>query len=274
MRLQITFAIKKESQLDINYQHYLSALCYGLISRNAPRFAQALHEGTQWHNENRSFKYFTFSQLYGGPGTTEYQKGHLVFHTEKLRWTFDSAHPAITSVVSNGLLQVEKIRIGTLEAHVADIHNVEDPDFSHGILNCTCLSPVVSSVYDDKMGHRYLAPTDPAFWEGLAVNALRKWQALFGDPVPESPRFLPDMDYLTRHKKTSKLIRFKEREIIIGHLIPFAIEAHPPLLSLLYHGGIGSRNALGFGMIGATTQRTSGLRSRSEATKTQYHDKA
>lgn len=262
MRLQITLAIPSGSRLNVNYQHYLSALAYDLISRNAPRFAQALHEGTQWHNEKRSFKYFTFSQLYGGPGTTEYQKGHLVFHTDRLQWAFDAALPAITTVVADALLQSESLRIGTMEAKVAAVHSEKEPDFSQGVLNCLSLSPIVSSVFDEKLGHRYLEPGDPDFWEGLAVNASRKWQALFGDPSPEAPRFFPDGTYLRRHKRTSKLIRFKETEIIIGHLVPFAIQASPRLLSLLYHGGIGSRNALGFGMIGLAQEGNNGKKER------------
>lgn len=250
MRIEVSLSIAPESRLSVNYQHYLTALVYGLISRGAPKFAAALHDGSSWKKENRPFKYFTFGQLYGGPGTTEFSDGELTFHTDTVTWIFDAALPEISTLVADGLGETGKIRIGPMEASVRSIRSETEPDFSGGRIKGVCLSPLVASLYDDRLGHRYLGPQDESFGEVLANNALRKWQALFGTPLPEPPLFIADEDYMRRHKRTSKLYRFKETEVIIGHLVPFTLEGSPRLLSLLYHGGIGSRNALGFGLIG------------------------
>ncbi len=248
MRIEVRFHIKTGSRISPDYPYHLTALIYHLLGEGAPRFTDSLHSGETWKDGSRPFKFFSFSQLWGGRGTSCFEDGMLVFNTDKLTWKFDSAVPTLSTLLTDALLKAGKVRIGSMEATIGDIRALREPDFSRGTMNLLALSPIVSSVPDERMGHRYLSPDNPAFWEGLSGNATRKWRALHETEAPGTLTFKPDDNYIARHR-TSKSMRLKGREVIIGHLVPFRVSGPPDMLALCYRSGYGSRNSMGFGMV-------------------------
>lgn len=251
MRLSISFSISSGSSIPVNYNHLLTGLIYGLAGGEAPEWASRLHEEGFVGAEKRPFKFFTFSQLFGGPGSSMVESGRIFFFTDRLRWTFGSCLPVLSTIIMDALLSRGKVNIGGMEASVVSVIAEQPKTFPSGKGRFTCISPLVGSLFHEKMGHKYLSPEDPVFWEVVSKNLSRKWNALTGKEPSEAVQLKPDFLYLQR-KRTSKAITIKPGEIVIGHLIPFLAQGPSELLALGYESGFGSRNSLGFGMTAAS----------------------
>ena len=247
MRIHATFEISRGSSLHINYQHFLTALVYNLLSKSAPNFTQKLHGPGFWNHQDRPFKLFCFSPLRGGPGTTRVEGESLIFETERLTWQFDSPVPVVTTMMADALTSSSNLRVGQLELRPREVKSIPLPDFSEGEARFVCLSPIVASVFHPELRHLYLDPQDERFWEVAAVNLSRKWKAYHGTPEPSPIRLVPDADYLAA-KRTSKLIRYRS-DVVRCHLVPFKAQADAELLAFGYQCGFGSRNSQGFGMV-------------------------
>lgn len=248
MRLDVEFGIEPGSSLPINYNHILMGLCYRLLEDVSPEVAADLHRRGQALSQERPFKFFTFSQLRGGPGTTKAEGRRLHFSTDRLRWHFDSPLGKLSAYFADALITSTRLNIGGMAATVERVSTRHAPDFSEGYLPCVALSPVVASVYDPQRNHRYLNPGDLDFWKILTTNAMRKYEAYYGEEPAGALRFAPKWEYIAG-RRTSKMIAMKGREVVRGHLVPFDMEGPPELLHLLYHAGVGSRNSQGFGMV-------------------------
>lgn len=252
MRLRVTFAIPFGSRVAYDYPHHLGAMVYTLLGHVAPDLSARLHAKGLWTDQSRPYKLFTFSQLWGGPGTTKATRQGLVFDTEKLQWRFDAAADMVTTLLADALLAAERVRIGSLDAAVREIATEKEPDFAAQPLALTALSPLVASVFSEELATRYADPKDDDFWRILETNLYRKWTAFTGEPPSGPVTFTPDREYLRRNPRTSKRVVFKTGGAIVGHLVPFALSGPTALLRLAYRAGLGGKNALGFGMVAAT----------------------
>lgn len=251
MRISITFSVPYGSSIPVNYNHILTGLIYRLAGGEAPEWAAKLHEQGFSGDGKRPYKFFTFSQLFGGPGSAKVESGRLIFTTDTLRWTFGSCLPVLSTLLMDALLSAGTVNIGGMKAKVTSVKAEQRKEFSRGTARFTSISPLVASLHDEQRGHSYLAPGDPLFWKVLAVNLSRKWRALTGTDTPGGISFEPDMAYIGR-KRTSKAITVKPGEVVIGHLVPFSASGPSELLCMGYESGFGSRNSLGFGMAATT----------------------
>lgn len=247
MRIAVTFSIPFGSSIPVNYNHILTGLVYDLAGKEAPEWAARLHEEGFQGTGRRPYKFFTFSQLFGGPGSTKVENGRLVFTTDTLRWTFASCLDVIATIFMDALLSSGTVEIGGMKAKVASVTSEPPRSFESGKGRFTCISPLVGSVYDSQKAHKYLSPNDPSFWKVISINISRKWAALTGEETEGEVRFEPDREYMER-KRTSKAITIKPGEVVIGHMLPFTAFGPAELLALGYESGFGSRNSLGFGM--------------------------
>ena len=198
MRLRVTFAIPFGSRVAYDYPHHLGAMVYTLLGHVAPDLSARLHAKGLWTDQSRPYKLFTFSQLWGGPGTTKATRQGLVFDTEKLQWRFDAAADMVTTLLADALLAAERVRIGSLDAAVREIATEKEPDFAAQPLALTALSPLVASVFSEELATRYADPKDDDFWRILETNLYRKWTAFTGEPPSGPVTFTPDREYLRR----------------------------------------------------------------------------
>ncbi len=249
LRLKIRFGIKAGSEIDFNYQWYLAAMIYGVIEEIAPDFAKVLHDSGLGHLDSKRFKFFTFSNLWAGRGKTEVNGTKLRFCIDNLLWQFDTPISPLSTLLADALLSKRAVRIGTMDAKVLEISSMDPPDFSNNTCLFSCISPLVASVSDPALGHKYLSPDDEQFWEVIRNNLRWKWEALYGKNVPDGElAFYPDTEYM-RRRSTSKFINFKRKYVVKGHILPFETQGPMGLLKLGYHAGFGSKNSLGFGMV-------------------------
>ncbi|MDN5368608.1 MAG: CRISPR-associated endoribonuclease Cas6 [Thermovirga sp.] len=250
LRLRIRFKIEAGSSIDFNYQWYLTSMIYKALSLSAPNFSKQLHDSGYPHLAGPTFKFFTFSTLWAGRGATRIIKDRLYFQSDSLLWRFDTPVPVVASLFAEGLASMGKVHIGSLLAQVDEIVDEPLPDFSNGFASFSCISPIVASVPDEKLGHKYLDPRGNHFWEIVKGNLMRKWEVLYRQPYSGEIEIHPDEEYLAK-RNTSKLISLKGRYLVKGHLVPFSIKASPQLIALGYSAGFGGRNSLGFGMVEA-----------------------
>ncbi|AER65981.1 CRISPR-associated protein, Cas6 family [Thermovirga lienii DSM 17291] len=248
LRLRVKFKIKPGSTIDFNYQWHITAMVYKVLSVSAPEFSKQLHDSGYPHLAGPDFKFFTFSTLWAGRGATTVVGKRLCFESDSLLWRFDTPVAVVSSLLAEGLMSLGEVRIGSLNAEVGQIIDEPMPDFSDGFATFSCISPLVSSVPDAKLGHKYLDPKDNQFWEVLRGNLIKKWETLYRKPFQGEVKLQPDWEYI-KTRKTSKLISLKGRYLIRGHLVPFAVEGAPQIIALGYSAGFGGRNSLGFGMV-------------------------
>ena len=121
MRISITFSIPFGASIPVNYNHILTGLIYRLAGGEAPEWAARLHEQGFSGAGNRPYKFFTFSQLFGGPGSAKVESGRLIFTTDTLRWTFGSCLPILSTVVMDALLSSGTVNIGGMEAKMTSV---------------------------------------------------------------------------------------------------------------------------------------------------------
>lgn len=254
MRLRIKFGIRPGSTVDFNYHWPLSAMVYSSLSKAAPDFTRTLHDSGFPQLDGPSFKFFTFSTLWAGKGKTRIEKGKLVFDTDHLIWRFGSPVPVVSTLFAEGLLSSKEVRIADLEAEVMEVSNERLPDLGKGFASFNCISPLVASEADEKLGHRYLFPDSASFWSTVENNLYKKWETLHGTAPSGKVIFNPDHNYISS-RNTGKKVTIKDRYIVKGHLVPFSVEGPPELLSLGYNAGFGSRNSLGFGMVEENDRR-------------------
>ena len=248
MRLSITFGIDEGAAIPVNYNHLLVGLIYGILQNAAPDWSKVLHDHGHWSSDDRPFKLFTFSQLRGGPGTTRVENGDLVFATTRLEWKFGSPADGTAEMLAHGMLDAQTVSIGRMRARVESVSTDREQDFSGGKKRFVAISPLVASVSDPVLRHRYLSPDTDEFWKVIGENLSRKWESFRGSRPERNITLHPDIAYIQR-KRTSKVITIKPGEIVIGHMVPFEAEGDPEILRFAYETGFGSRNSMGFGMV-------------------------
>lgn len=254
LRLKIRFKIERGSTIDFNYQWHLTAMVYNVLSLSAPDFSKQLHDSGYPHLAGPTFKFFTFSTLWAGKGATSIVNKRLCFESDSLLWRFDTPVPVVASLFAEGLASLGEVRIGSLLAEVDEVIDEPMPDFSQGFAAFSSISPIVASIPDEKLGHKYLNPQGRQFWEVVKGNLKRKWETLYRRPYSGEIEIRPDEEYLAK-RKTSKLISLKGHHIVRGHLVPFSIKADPQIIALGYSAGFGGRNSLGFGMVETTRHK-------------------
>ncbi len=251
MRMKITMITDREQAIPINYQHYLTAAAYNLLSEGDTDYASFLHnEGYTLEGSSKTFKLFCFSglrakvrrnvgpTLYIGPGTVE--------------WYVGSPVELFLRNFATGLLAQGHLNVGGQLLAIRDVQSLLSPRFDSDEMHFTCLSPIVVGQSNTQSHVQYLRPSDgEVFSEAVRKNLLNKHRILYGSE-PENTDFLLtfDADYLAdpSHRGGTKLVRYKDIDVV-GAQAPFAVKGSPDLMQVMYDCGAGEKNAGGFGMV-------------------------
>ena len=253
MRLVVECEVRREAPIPINHQHLLAGVAYRFLACSDGDYARFLHdEGYAVDGGPKRFKLFCFSglrarrrrvagnTLWVGPGTVQ--------------WIVGSAVGPFLQNFATGLLAAGELSLGTQTLPITQAQARPTPEFGSGSAAFTCLTPIVAGVAMEGGGTRYLRPCEgQAFSAAVRGNLLRKYHALHGHAPDEAEAHFEltyDPDYLAapRHREGTKLIRYKEINIV-GAQAPFTASGSPALLKLMYDCGAGEKNAGGFGMV-------------------------
>ncbi|AEG61214.1 CRISPR-associated endoribonuclease Cas6 [Desulforamulus ruminis] len=240
MHLFITLTPQKELELPVHYNHLVQAAVYGTID---PELAVFLHD-KGYESGSRRFKLFTFSRV-SGRFEANRDKNTLRF-TGDVSLTLSSPVNDFCQSIANGFLTRGQIRLGS---HFAEVKAVTVRQFTvrgEKVLLRT-LSPVVAYSTMRRLDGRkytcYFQPGDPDY-SGLIENNLRKkYQAFFNREAPPGE---------VKVRKTGNLkmnlVNYKGT-IIKGYSGLMELTGPTELLQMAVDGGLGGKNAQGFGCV-------------------------
>lgn len=267
MRLQLTLRAERPFWLSLNYQHFLTAVIYRLISAASEQHASWLHDVGHVTGA-KTFKHFTFSKLLL-PDRPQIASGKLLIK-DRISWKVSFCLPSSLEPFVVGLFNEQRFWLEDPknELFVETVESLPEPVFVSP-MRMTCLSPIlVKKPYkrpgESQLRAEHLGPDHPEVSDYLCRNLLEKSKSLNLPHIPLLAkegergrldfRFLPDRDYIKKRQgRVTKLITLyegrPEETKNRAFECPFMLEGDPELIRLAYESGLGNDNAMGFGMI-------------------------
>jgi CRISPR-associated endoribonuclease Cas6 len=232
--------VKAEVALPVHYNHIVQAAVYNSIE---PEMADFLHQ-KGFLDGGRTFKMFAFSLL-RGPFVFDRSQNLIIF-TGEIRLTVSSPVDDFCQSLANTLLTRGYIRLGEAETAVEKIYvqkfKVEKEEvilktLSPVVLYSTLLRP------DGRKYTCYFQPGEPDYEKLLSSNLQKKYRAFYGtEPPPEM------IKAKAAGRQRMHIINYKGT-IIKGYSGKILLAGPVPLLQLAVDGGLGGKNAQGFGCV-------------------------
>jgi CRISPR-associated endoribonuclease Cas6 len=257
MRVRITFWDRKlVSYLPINTNYYLSKLLDKIIKKHQ-EYLQSLIP--QRCNNGGTFDTYTFSQLIIPSRRIEHKR--IAVYSPDLYWYISSPYHQFISILAREFRLRKQVKIAGNSYSVSKFQFIKPPVFSSGIHKFTCLSPItVTRNNNSNLGGKlslgnYLMPDSAEFETRLLAETHTKLNLLTNNQINNIEFSLEfDKKYLKRkNNKISKLIAIEKNKekphYIRAVFAPLRISTTPDILTIIYDAGLGSYNALGFGMI-------------------------
>jgi len=247
MRIKITCDVGKGISIPINYNYFLSSVIYSFLELSDPEYAYFLHEDGYLLGD-KHFKLFTFSQLMAKRRSIS---GERISFNSPLTWYVSSPQEEFLGRFATSLMDSGSIQIGSLKLRVIDVYIPETPRFS-GDMQFRCLSPVTISTkreLDGRLVTHYCLPDEPELPELVRQNLIRKFEAIYQhSPYDSSFSMEFDQEYISRHEKITRLVKYKDIDIR-AILCPFHAKGSKELMFVGYECGFGDKNSAGFGMV-------------------------
>lgn len=239
MRVKVTFSVPPGYSIDMNYQYWLGSWVYKCMSNADPVFAKFWHDRgmSEFASDNRSYKYFTFSNLFFSKYSVEGRYIKSLGYRAMIIFTTYS--DTVGELFVRGAMSSDFRGINTYKVEI-----IQEPAFGTEAVFKT-LSPIFvqrDNVHLDPVKHADI------YAEAIRHNLNVKYNLWHStDIVFEYPK----IEILTEPK--AKTICFKEgtdREIRDkGYLFRFRITADARLIEIGYKAGFGQGNAMGFGCV-------------------------
>lgn len=255
MRVKLNFEqVEQRTCLPINYNYYLTALIYRILSRSSRNYSEFLHDGGYNHNDSKNLKLFTYSQLRFSE--MKVRGNRIISTSDQLQLFISSPIDLFVKHLANGLLAEGEVKIADSRFRTRTVEIMELPEFLDGeSVKFLCLSPIVSSTMIEKNGKLktyYYRHDDPELPNTIEKNLKKKYRLVYGEePTKDNSQFKLAFDkhYLKkRGGKITKLIDFKGTKIK-GIFAPFKLNAPPELMEIGYEAGFGGKGSMGFGMV-------------------------
>lgn len=236
--MQLTVQHRSEGivSLPINYHHILQAIIFSGL-KDDPVYGNFLHDGG-YYREKRQFKMFTFSELRG-----KYENsGNQIIFKNNVSFEVRSPDVHFIRTLNQGLIE-NGIRYGH-----------QDPVYCRTVLSDYCveseeiyikmLTPICVYSTDSCTKKTYFySPDEVFFFDQVAENFLRKYQAYYG-VVPDDAIELIPVEVMKRDKCVTNYKGF----YISGWRGIYQLRGRRKYLDFLYQTGVGSKNSQGFGM--------------------------
>lgn len=249
MRFELVLKIKeKEGRvLPCNYMYELSSWLYKTLSNGDAQFTDWLHD-RGYSREKKSFKLFTFSNLYIPRFEINGDRIHILSDSVRLIVSFYPIEAIEIFVV--GLFKDRCLTLGDqntrVSFEVAAIEKLHEPVFMP-VMRFKTLSPIF---IEEQFTKKYLSPDEPGFAGLLHWNLLEKYRVFYGKE-PDSSWSGTTLRLLSAPK--SKTIAIKsgtpQETKLKGYMCQFELTGEPELLRLGYAGGFGRLNSQGFGCV-------------------------
>lgn len=227
--------------IPVYYNYLVQAIIYRNLNKS---LADKIHyEGYQF--ENRRFRMFTFSRLYG----RFKRDGQYLIFDNGISLFVASPFTEILESFATRLVKKTKIKIGNSYCKIVSIEVLISEELTDKITIRT-LSPI--TVYstlktlDNRRKTYYYSPFEPDFNRLIHQNLLKKYYILhkqFFDPTVEFSLLPLKVSKINEH-----IIYYKDTIVKAWSGI-YQMACAPELLKIGFDCGLGSKNSQGFGMI-------------------------
>jgi CRISPR-associated endoribonuclease Cas6 len=234
MRALLKLKIDKDVVIPFNYQYHLSSMIYHFLNISDTEYAKKLHE-------YQKYKFFTFS-WFDIPNRLITKEG-IKSQDGVIFLQLSSPNDEFLSVFLEGLFREPVLKIGTFDAHPAEIHIIEPPK-SFDILKTIspiCLRTQEEKEEDGKLKVLDLLPTHSKFYENLKMNLKKKYEMFYNKECHMNF----DLEILSAEPKR---IQIKNTFVRCSNLI-FSIKGDDDFIRFGYECGFGEKNSMGFGMV-------------------------
>lgn len=236
--MQITVDFKGENiSLPLARNEIIQGLIYKAASED-PSYSDKLHNvGRDF--DGRKYKLFTFSELSGKYSV----ENKNIIYPSSASLTVRSFDPYLIQLLLMYFGKNKYIKLGNNTVETENV-KIDETHIHENRIYTKTLSPItVYSTSED--GHTYYYnPEESEFYNGITVNAKRKYMSYFGN----SEEFELTVKAAEGGKFIKRATRFKSTFITAWHG-DFILEGPSKVLDFLYQTGIGSKNSEGFGML-------------------------
>lgn len=242
MRIKITLTFDGKLVVPINHQEWLHGLIYHSIRDDGYR--DFLHN-TGYQQGKRQFRMFTFSRL-NGSYRLDKDSHTLEFSPPHVSFLFSAYDKKLVQELVSSLLIRDDLRMGS---HPVKVESVEQINESiSGKMVIRFLTPVTmysTFLLHDKKKTYFYSPREEEFSSLIRANALKKYEALHGEPLAGEKMLT--LTPLHRERVKPKTTKFKST-IIKGWMGEFVLEGDLDLIQLTYDVGLGAKNSNGHGL--------------------------
>lgn len=240
--MRFTIALSSENSsivLPLQHNEYIQAAIYQNLSSD---YAAFLHD-EGYRIDNRRFALFTFSRILGS---------YQIWNDRKQIWFSNPVQLIISSPVKEfirdmaQLLLKDGFRIGSQYLRVTAME-IQEPRVERDEIVVKTLSPVVAystlTKPDGKKYTLYFEPGETDFQRIVSKNLLRKGRLIYGEEIDFSEPQVEPVGVFKRH-----IVMYKG-SVIKGYSGRFRLKGDRRLLQTAVDAGLGSKNAMGFGLV-------------------------
>lgn len=235
MQLIIEVHSVQDIVLPINYHHIQQSAIFALsgeqYGKNAP-----IHDGGSEY-QKRVYKLFTFGAFNGAYSV----KNKMIAFHNGFWFEVRSADESMIENIAKNITE-HGLRLGDVSYHDVSVKKM-DTHIQADEVKIMMVSPICVHTTLDNGYTKYWNPTDEEFYEAVAENFRRKYEAATGE-APESSIKL-EMERVTQ--KDKYFTKYKNIYIEAWKGV-YTLSGNAEYLDFLYNCGLGARNSQGFGM--------------------------
>lgn len=252
MRFKISIRINKHisgNRLPLNYAYELQSVIYKIFAGADAEFSEWLHNNGYSANKKK-FKLFTFSRLH----IPQYKIDGSFLHilSDNVVWYVSFLPERSTNEFIKGVFSQQEFDLGNRQCRVRccieSVEMVSTPMYAE-TMHFSLLSPICITLKRSDGSNEYISPSHPNAEKLILTNLLDKYLAINNKEYPDRD-FPFSLKIKTTPKSTRTTIKAgtpKESKLR-GYMCDFQLTAPQELMKIMYEGGIGGKNSMGFGM--------------------------
>lgn len=239
MRVKVTFSVPIGYSIDMNYQYWLGSWVYRCMNNADPEFTKLWHDKgvSKFESDNRSYKYFTFSNLFFPRYSVKGRKIYSLGREAEIIFTTYSSKVGelfVRGALNSNFRGMEICRIEVMPEPIFQneaIFKTLSP--IHSQRDNIHLNPIEhSDIYAEAIGHNLSVKYN--LWHSTNIVFEYPKIEILSEPKAKTIAFKEGTDKEIRNK---------------GYLFTFRITGDPRLIEIGYKAGFGQGNAMGFGCV-------------------------